>query len=108
MREAIARFRKSYEFWLLLAILAVCVVLSIHDRHVPDMQNLSDLLTTNAYVGILCAGLVVVLISGGIDISFTAVASVAQYVALTVANAYPIGWLGTFAVACLSARRSAW
>ena len=40
----------------------------------------------------LVAGLLVVLISGGIDISFTAVASVAQFVALTVANAYGAGW----------------
>ena len=101
MREAIVRFCRSYEFWLLLAILAVCVVLSFTTDTFLTFENLSDLLTTNAYVGILCAGLVVVLISGGIDISFTAVASVAQYVALTVANAYPIGWLGTFAVACL-------
>jgi len=38
--------------------------------------------------------LFVVLIAGGIDISFAAVATAAQYAALTVANSYNIGWLG--------------
>jgi simple sugar transport system permease protein len=57
--------------------------------------------TANAYVGILCAGLLVVIIAGGIDISFTANAAVAQYVALSIANAYDIGWAGLFAIACL-------
>jgi simple sugar transport system permease protein len=42
----------------------------------------------------------VVLISGGIDISFTATASVAQYVAMTVANAYGLDWFSVFALAC--------
>ena len=51
----------------------------------------------------LAAGLLVVLISGGIDISFTATASVAQYVAITYANAVApnqplIGWLGVVAI----------
>ena len=100
MREAFARFRRSYEFWLLLAILAVCVVLSLTTDTFLTMQNLLDLLTTNAYTGILCAGLVVVLIAGGIDLSFAAVATVSQYIALTVANAYPIGWVGTILIAC--------
>ena len=100
MREAFARFRRSYEFWLLLAILVVCVVLSLTTDTFLTMQNLLDLLTTNAYTGILCAGLVVVLIAGGIDLSFAAVATVSQYIALTVANAYPIGWVGTILIAC--------
>jgi simple sugar transport system permease protein len=100
MLKAFARFRHSYEFWLLAGILVVAVVLSVMTDTFLTLENLFDLLTENAYVGILCAGLMVVLISGGIDISFTATASVAQYIALTVANAFPIGWLGVFLVAC--------
>jgi simple sugar transport system permease protein len=50
-------------------------------------------------VGILALGLLVVLIAGGIDISFTATASVAQYVALAAANAYGANWLIVFAIA---------
>ena len=102
MREAFARFRRSHEFWLLMAILVVGAVLSVTTDTFLTLENLFDVVTSNAYVAILCAGLLVVLISGGIDISFTASASVAQYVALTVANAFPgIGWAGVFLVACL-------
>src|SRR5271170_1529256 len=64
-------------------------------------QNLFDLLTSNAFVGILASGLLVVLIAGGIDISFTATASVAQYVTLTLAIRYGLGWFAMFAIAGL-------
>jgi simple sugar transport system permease protein len=63
------------------------------------MQNLFDLLTSYAFVGILALGLLVVLIAGGIDISFTATASVAQYVALAVTIAYGGNWFTVFALA---------
>ena len=51
------------------------------------------------HIGILASGLLVVLIAGGIDISFTATASVAQYVALTIGIRYGLGWLALFALA---------
>lgn len=70
------------------------------------MQNLFDLLTSYAFVGILALGLLVVLIAGGIDISFTATASVAQYVTLSLANAYGANWIGVFAIAIELAVRS--
>jgi len=44
------------------------------------LENLFDLLSHYAFLGILSVGLLVVLASGGIDISFVAVATVAQYV----------------------------
>jgi simple sugar transport system permease protein len=101
MRSAFARFRRGHEFWLLVVIIAFSAVLSVVTDSFLTLRNLSDLLTSNAYVGILCAGLVVVLISGGIDISFTAVAGVAQFVALTLANKYAgLGWFAVFLIAC--------
>ncbi len=101
MREAFARFRRTHEFWLLLGILFLAAILLVTTDTFWTLENLDDLVTGNAYVGILCAGLVVVLIGGGIDISFTATAAAAQYVALTVVNTYNIGWAGIFIVACL-------
>ena len=99
MLKALARFRRSHEFWLLMVILVLGTVLSLVTNSFLTLRNLSDLLTSNAYVGILCSGLVVVLIAGGIDISFTATAGVAQYAALTLANRYDMGWLTVFLVA---------
>ncbi|MFL6661113.1 MAG: hypothetical protein ACJ8G7_02980, partial [Rhizobacter sp.] len=81
---ALSRWRRSHEFWLLAVILALSLVLSVATDSFLTWQNMFDLLTSNAFVGILASGLLVVLIAGGIDISFTATASVAQYVALTL------------------------
>jgi simple sugar transport system permease protein len=93
------RFRRSHEFWLLIVILTLCASLGVANAQFLTMQNLFDLLTSYAFVGILALGLLVVLIAGGIDISFTATASVAQYVTLSVANAYGANWIGVFATA---------
>src|SRR5438445_5498353 len=93
------RFRRSHEFWLLMVILGLCASLGVANAQFLTVQNLFDLLTSYAFVGILALGLLVVLIAGGIDISFTATASVAQYVALTVANGYGANWASVFAIA---------
>lgn len=88
-----------HETRLLLVVLALIAALALSTSHFFTLQNLFDLLTSYAFTGILAAGLLVVLVSGGIDISFTATASVAQYVAVSLALAVPIGWAGVFAVA---------
>src|SRR3982074_1316214 len=93
------RFRRSHEFWLLIVILALCASLGAANGQFLTMQNLFDLLTSYAFVGILALVLLVVLIAGGIDISFTATASVAQYVTLAVANAYGANWISVCATA---------
>ena len=75
------------------------IVLSILRPNFLSLQNGLDLLSSYAFNGMLVSGLLVVLIAGGIDISFAAVASVAQFVALTAANATGIGWIGVVAIA---------
>src|SRR5918998_2491443 len=100
MRERFQRFRRSHEFWLLVVVITLCLALSLATDSFFTLQNLFDLLTSNAFVGVLCAGLLVVLVAGGIDISFTATATVAQYVAMSVALAYGGNWVTVFLVAC--------
>ena len=74
---------------LLASVIAVLVIfLSVATQGFLTLQNLFDLLTSYAFLGILAAGLLVVLISGGIDISFTATASIAQYITMLLANKY--------------------
>jgi simple sugar transport system permease protein len=89
---------RSYEAWLLIATVSACVVLSLVNPVFFSLRNAQDLLTSNAFTAILAAGLLIVLISGGIDISFTATATVAQYLAFSVALSYDIGWLGVIAI----------
>lgn len=98
MPETIRAFTRSHEARLLLVVLALGVFLSLATPSFATLQNVVDLLTSNAFSGMLAAGLLVVLVSGGIDISFTATASIAQYAAMTVANHADIGWAGVAAI----------
>ncbi len=75
------KFVKSYEFMLLLVVAALIAVLAVITKGKsirPD--NIQDLLTSYSAYGVIAVGSLVVIISGGIDISFMAVAAVAQYV----------------------------
>ncbi|MCH4549533.1 ABC transporter permease [Rhizobium changzhiense] len=100
MPKTIQRWTRSHEFWLLAVVIVLSMFLTAATDSFLTLQNLFDLLTSTSFAGILAAGLLVVLVFGGIDISFTAIASVAQYVALMIAKTYPIGWFGVFLVAC--------
>src|SRR5438270_13739676 len=82
------RFRRSHEFWLLIVILALCAGLGVANGQFLTMQNLFDLLTSYAFIGILPLGRLVLLIAGGTDISFTPTAWSPQYATLTAANTY--------------------
>jgi simple sugar transport system permease protein len=93
MRELFQKFRSKNEFWLAIVLLVVVVFFSLTAPAFFTIGNLYDLLTQNAFTGILCAGLIVVLIAGGIDISFTATASVVQYTAVTIANMIGMNWI---------------
>jgi simple sugar transport system permease protein len=99
MHERLARLAHSHEGRLTVIIAVLIAAMSAASPHFFTLQNLFDLLTTYAFTGILAAGLLVVLVAGGIDISFTATASIAQYVAVSAALAWPIGWAGLFLVA---------
>lgn len=99
MPDALVAFRQRHEFWLLLVVVVLCLFLSLATDTFFTLQNLYDLLTSYAFVGILCAGLLVVLVAGGIDISFTATATVAQYVAISLALKYGGNWLTIFLMA---------
>ena len=99
MLEGLRRFGGTHEARLLAVTAALFVFLAIATKNFFSFQNGIDLLTSNAFSGILAAGLVVVLVAGGLDISFTAVASIAQYLAVSAVSHFDIGWIGLFAVA---------
>jgi len=66
---------------LAAAIVATAIVFSVTSPYFLTMPNLVDLVEAYSVTTILAAGVFVVLVSGGIDISFTATASAAQYLA---------------------------
>jgi simple sugar transport system permease protein len=89
-------FPRTTEAYLALAILLLAIIWSLATPYFLTLANLVDLLEGYSVTAILAMGLFVVLVSGGIDISFAATASVAQYAA-----AYCAARLGYPPVICL-------
>jgi len=82
-----SRLRKVFgksEFYLLLVIIVVSLFFTILKPSFLAFTNLYGMVESNSFLAIMAAGVLVVLISGGIDISFTATATVAQYVMATI------------------------
>jgi simple sugar transport system permease protein len=99
MKGKTGSFLKGSEFYLLLVIAGLSAVLTFTTENFFSLENLFDVLVSYSFVGILAVGLLVVLISGGIDISFTATATVAQYVMATVITQHGGGWGTAFLLA---------
>ncbi|HEV7305442.1 ABC transporter permease [Ensifer sp.] len=77
------------EVSLLAVIIAISAVLSVATANFFSISNAFDLLNISSVNIIFAVGLLVVLIAGGIDISFAVAASVVQY-----GTAIALGWIG--------------
>ena len=86
MRRAIRA--NPVEVRLLVVLIALITGLSFASGQFLTLGNLTSLLNNNAVNLIWAVGLLVVLVAGGIDISFAVAASVTQYVAV-----YCFGWI---------------
>ena len=69
---------------LLAVLVLICTALSLASPDFLTLVNVSGLLNNNAVNVIWAVGLLVVLIAGGIDISFAVAASVVQYLCVYV------------------------
>lgn len=88
------------EAWLVAVLLILGAVLGLASPQFLSLVNLTDLLNTSAVNIIFAMGLLAVLLSGSIDISFAVAASVVQYVTATVLIALGGGgWVLGFVVA---------
>jgi simple sugar transport system permease protein len=77
------------EFALLAVIVIISLFLSLSTDRFFSLGNVFDLLNSSSVNIIFAVGLLVVLIAGGIDISFAVAASVVQYI-----TAVLLGWMG--------------
>lgn len=88
------------EMALLGVIVLICLVLSLTTDRFFTVVNAFDLLNTSAVNIIFAVGLLVVLIAGGIDISFAVAASVVQYAtALIIAQIGGGDWISGLLIA---------
>jgi simple sugar transport system permease protein len=84
-----------------LVILAFCVVATVSDPSFLSMPTLTDLLRGGIVLGIFAVGALLVLISGGIDVSFTAVAAFTMYSTAMLLNSVApwVPWWAVFLIA---------
>ncbi len=96
------KFMKNYqtESRLIIVLLLMCLFLSFSTDTFFTLNNFTNLMNNNAINLIWAFGLLVVLIAGGIDISFAVAASVVQYIAVYAFEAIGGGnWAIGFVVA---------
>ncbi len=73
-------FLQSHEFVLLLVMVVFSVVVNAVSGSFFTAENLLDILKSSSIMGTMAIGVFVVMLSGGIDLSFPAIATVAMYV----------------------------
>lgn len=71
--------RRRHEFYLFLVVILLIVLFTINSNDFLTLSNLLDLLNSYSFLAIMSAGMLLVLISGGIDLSFTAMVTIAEY-----------------------------
>lgn len=83
-----------------LVIVAFCAIATVSDPAFLSMPTLTDLLRGGIVLGIFAVAALLVLISGGIDVSFTAVAAFTMYTTAMMLNTLAPGvpWWGAFLV----------
>ncbi len=81
---------KRTEFYLFGALLALSAVITAINPSFVTPENLFSILKNYSFLGILTLGELVVLIAGGIDVSFTAIATVAQYIMGVIIGTYGV------------------
>jgi simple sugar transport system permease protein len=91
---------RYHEAYVLLAVLLLSVTITAINPSFFTLENLFDLLKSYSIMGIFAIGVLIVLVSGGIDISFSAVATVAEYVMAVVMIAHGGNVLTCFLIAC--------
>jgi simple sugar transport system permease protein len=95
------RLLQRHEFYVFAVIVLLGIVIAAISREFLTLENLFDLLRSYSFLGVLAVGVTIVLISGGIDISFTAITSVAEYVMAITIIRHGGNMLLAFAVAVL-------
>ncbi|MGL3149366.1 ABC transporter permease [Microbacterium sp. A82] len=92
MQTFIHKILRANEFYLLLVIVALSLIIQARSGQFFSANNLVDLANAMVVPGIFAVGAFLVLVSGGIDVSFPALASLAVYA--TTRILVDAGWGG--------------
>jgi simple sugar transport system permease protein len=80
-------FRRS-ETLVAVTIVGLCLLIGLSNPAFFTVGNLFDLLRSSIVTGIFAMGVLIVIVSGGIDVSFTAIGIFAMYVTVRLMKAY--------------------
>lgn len=75
----IKKFTSRHEFYVFMVIVIFSIIITAINPSFFSLENLFDLLKSYSLMGTFAIGMLIVLISGGIDLSFTAIATVTGY-----------------------------
>jgi simple sugar transport system permease protein len=92
------RMMRKHETYVFIAILILTVLITALNPNFLTLENIFDILKSYSFIGIMAIGVLVVLISGGVDISFTAVATVGEYVMAVIITRYTGNIILAFAI----------
>jgi len=85
-----------------MVIISLSILFTIYTKGFLTLENFLDLLTNYSFLGIMSAGMLVVLISGGIDLSFTAIATISEYMIALVIFNYHGNLFTAFFISCFA------
>lgn len=84
-----AKLFKTHEFYIFLLLILMIVVISLINPIFLSVGNIFSIMKSSTVLGILSLGVLVVLISGGLDVSFPVVAAFSLYVTSLLALSFP-------------------
>jgi len=93
------KFLRTNEFYVAVILILLCVFIGIKSPIFFSLQNVFDLLRSSITMGIFAMGTLIVIVSGGFDVSFTAIAISSMYI--TIKILFAVGFEGSFLVALL-------
>jgi simple sugar transport system permease protein len=92
---------RRHEVQIAAIVVLMAIFFSALSPSFLSVSNLTTLLESYSVMAIMAAGLLVVLISGGIDISFAAIAAVTQYLVATILVQLGGNWVVAFALSAV-------
>ncbi|MDR0519610.1 MAG: ABC transporter permease [Clostridiales Family XIII bacterium] len=101
MRRKDQVFELFYKYGLYIVLAALIIAFSQFNQNFVSQDNIMNILRQTASTGIAAAGLVFVMVTGGIDVSMGSIIYMTAVIAATLANS-GMGLLGAFAVSLLS------
>jgi len=101
MEIALRKLARYTETYLVIIIAFLSILIAAKNPSFLTLENMFDLLKSYSFFGVMSIGVLMVLISGGIDISFAAVATVAEYLVALFMMRIGGNIFSAFAVAAL-------